>query len=171
MSAWTLCSCLAPQVETFIKLRQLSGTDYHSQAQLLGYFDRFLVEQGFHQPCITRDICDRYQQSLVRLAPRGQSNRICVVRQLCEYLACTDPLNHIPDSIRSPSWRFINSWCFFSNSSCARRLRSRSTESAEEATLEGGLGRAMSATRSCLASSGPCASRLKNVIPEEDTRE
>ena len=25
MSAWTLCSCLAPQIETFIKLRQLSA--------------------------------------------------------------------------------------------------------------------------------------------------
>ncbi|MFT7487621.1 MAG: hypothetical protein ACI9OU_000009 [Candidatus Promineifilaceae bacterium] len=52
MKAWTLSSCLAPQIETFIKLRQLSGTDYHSQARLLGYFDRFLVEQGLHPPCI-----------------------------------------------------------------------------------------------------------------------
>ena len=105
MSAWTRCSCVAPQIETFIKLRQLSGTDYHSQAQLLGYFDRFLVEQDFHQSCITRDICDRYEQSLARLAPRGQSNRICVIRQLCEYMARTDPNNYIPERFRSLSWR------------------------------------------------------------------
>ena len=64
MSAWTLCSCLAPQIEAFINLRRLSGTDYHSQARLLGYFDRFLVEQGVQQPRMTRESCDRYQNSL-----------------------------------------------------------------------------------------------------------
>lgn len=105
MSAWTLCSCLAPQIETFIKLRQLSGTDYRSQARLLGYFDRFLVGQDVHQPCITRDICDGYQNSLLGLAPRSQGNRFCVVRQMCKYLARTDPHNYIPESLHTPSSR------------------------------------------------------------------
>ncbi len=105
MSAWTLCSCLAPQIETFISLRQLSGTDYHSQARLLGYFDRFLDEQDLQQSRLTREICEHYQQNLARLAPRRQGNRFCVVRQLCEYLACADPLSYIPESIRSPSWQ------------------------------------------------------------------
>ena len=105
MSAWKLCSCLAPQIENFISLRRLSGTDYHSQARLLGYFDRFLVEQHVHQPRMTPEVCDRYQQSLMRLAPRSQSNRFCVVRQLCEYLARGDPLSYIPEPLRSPSSR------------------------------------------------------------------
>lgn len=105
MSAWTLCSPLAPQIQTLINLRQLSGTDYHSQAQLLGYFDRFLIEQGVQQPRITAELCDRYQQELARLAPRSQSNRFCVVRQLCKYLARTDPLSYIPEPMRSPSSR------------------------------------------------------------------
>ena len=65
MSAWTLCSCLAAQIATFIELRRLSGTDYHSQARMLGYFDRFLVEQNLQQPRVTREICDLYQQRLV----------------------------------------------------------------------------------------------------------
>ena len=105
MSAWTLCSCLAAQIETFISLRRLSGTNYHSQAQLLGYFDRFLVEKNIHQPRITREICEGYQQSLSELAPRTQGNRFCVVRQLCEYLARTDPHGYIPEPLRSPSSR------------------------------------------------------------------
>jgi site-specific recombinase XerD len=105
MKAWTLCSCLAPQIETFISLRQLSGTDYQSQARLLGYFDRFLVAQDFQQLGITRDICDRYQNSLSRLAPRSQGNRFCVVRQLCKYLARTDPHNYIPEALHTPSSR------------------------------------------------------------------
>jgi site-specific recombinase XerD len=105
MSSSTLCSCLAPQIETFVDLRRLSGTDYHSQTQLLGYFDRFLVEQNIHQPRITREICEGYQQSLSGLAPRSQSNRFCVVRQLCEYLARTDPFSYIPEPLRTPSAR------------------------------------------------------------------
>lgn len=108
MRAWTLCSCLAPQIETFINLRRLSGTDYHSQARLLGYFDRFLVLQKVHQPRITREVCDCYQQSLERLAPRSQSNRLCVVRQLCKYIAGTDPLSYIPDRMRIGSSRRLH---------------------------------------------------------------
>lgn len=104
MSAWTLCSCLAPQIEAFINLRRLSGTDYHSQARLLGYFDRFLVEQNLGQPHIDREICDRYLNSLSALAPRTRGNRICVVRQLCEYLGRNDPHSYIPEPLRSPSW-------------------------------------------------------------------
>ncbi len=105
MKAWILSSCLAPQIETFIKLRQLSGTNYHSQARLLGYFDRFLVEQGLHQRCITREIYDRYQNLLTGLAPRSQGNRLSVVRQLCKYMAGPAPNTYIPESFQSPSWR------------------------------------------------------------------
>ncbi len=105
MKAWILSSCLAPQIKTFIKLRQLSGTDYHSQARLLGYFDRFLVGLDVHPPCITRDICDGYQNSLSGLAPRSQGNRLSVVRQLCKYMAGTAPNTYIPESVRAPSSR------------------------------------------------------------------
>lgn len=99
MSRSTLCSCLAVQMTSFIKLRRLSGTDYHSQARLLGYFDRFLVEQNVVQPRITRQICDHYQQTLSALAPSTQSNRFSVVRQLCRYLARNDPLSYIPEPL------------------------------------------------------------------------
>ncbi len=40
-----LQSSLAGPIQNFINLRRLSGTDYQGQAQLLGYFDRFLFEQ------------------------------------------------------------------------------------------------------------------------------
>jgi len=105
MKAWIFSSCLAVQISAFIDLRRLSGTDYDSQARLLGYFDRFLVEQNVQQPRITREICDHYQQGLKRLAPRSLGNRLCVVRQLCEYLARTDPSGFIPEPVRSPASR------------------------------------------------------------------
>jgi site-specific recombinase XerD len=95
-----LHSCLAAQIENFIHLRRLSGTDYQSQAQLLGYFDRFVFEQGPCEPRITPEITDRYQQSLSHLAPRTRSNRFCVVKQLCEYLARNDPLGYVPEPLK-----------------------------------------------------------------------
>jgi hypothetical protein len=42
MTPFVFHSSLAPQIERFIHLRQLSGTDYRSQSLLLCYFDRFL---------------------------------------------------------------------------------------------------------------------------------
>lgn len=100
MSARKLHSGLADKMQCFIELRCLSGTDYQSQARLLGYFDRFLVEQGVTQPRITRNITDAYQQSLSHLRPRVQENRLCVVRQFCEYLARTDPRCYVPEPLR-----------------------------------------------------------------------
>lgn len=101
MSALKLESCLAIQIQALVNLRRVSGTDYQSQAQMLGYFDRFLVKHGVSAPRITREITDAYQQSLSHLRLRVQQNRFSVVRQLCEYLARTDPLSYIPESQRT----------------------------------------------------------------------
>jgi site-specific recombinase XerD len=93
-------SPLAKQIRRFINLRRLSGTEYSSQSQLLGYFDRFLVKAKVKQPLVTRDITDRYQQSLAHLAPRSIYNRFCVVKQLCEYIAQFDPHCYVPEPMR-----------------------------------------------------------------------
>jgi len=93
-------SWLSEQICRFIKLRRLSGTDYQSQARLLKYFDRFLVEEHITGPPVTRDIMDRYLQRFLHLRPRVQYNRFCVVRQLCEYIAQTDPSCYVPESIK-----------------------------------------------------------------------
>lgn len=96
MSAYRFSSCLAVQMERFVDLRRLSGTDYHSQAQLLGYVDRFLVQQDFCLTYLTREITDRYQQGLTALASRTQGNRMSVLRQFCEYMATCDSQSYVP---------------------------------------------------------------------------
>jgi site-specific recombinase XerD len=96
MSAQKFSSCLATQMEKFVDLRRLSGTDYHSQTRLLEYFDRFLVQQHFCLPYLTCEITDRYQQGLTILAPRSQGNRISVLRQFCKYLATGNPQSYVP---------------------------------------------------------------------------
>lgn len=103
MTALKLRSCLAQRIQAFINLRQISGTDYQSQARLLGYFDHFLVAQGITQPRISRLLTDEYEQSLSHLAPRTQYNRFCVVRQFCEYLTSADPFGYVPESHRITS--------------------------------------------------------------------
>ena len=95
-----LQSSLAGPIQNFINLRRLSGTDYQSQVQLLGYFDRFLIEQKWNMPRIARQITDCYQKSLSHLAPRTRSNRFCVVKQLCEYLARSDPRSYVPEPLK-----------------------------------------------------------------------
>lgn len=100
MNVLKLHSPVAPQIQNFINLRRLSGTDYQSQAQLLGYFDRFLLDQHLSEPRITREITDRYLNTLSHLAPRTRYNRFCVVKQLCEYLARSDPLGYVPEPLK-----------------------------------------------------------------------
>ena len=95
-----LHSFLAEPIRRLIDLRRLSGGDYHSQAMLLGAFDHFVAEQPLvDEPRLTRPLVDAYQQSLSELAPRTQGNRMCVVRQLCRYLAAQDPQVYVPQAL------------------------------------------------------------------------
>ncbi len=59
-----LNSWLSEQIGRFIELRRLSGTDYSSQARLLGYFDHFLIAHYSNRSFITRTIIDHYMKSL-----------------------------------------------------------------------------------------------------------
>jgi len=99
----SLHSFLAEPIRRLIDLRRLSGSDYHSQAQLLGAFDRFVIERSANgdEPRLTRELVDAYQCSLSALAPRTRANHLCVVRQLCRYLARGDPSTYVPESVRA----------------------------------------------------------------------
>jgi len=103
MTALKLESPLAAPIRRLCELRRIEGCDYHAQAQLLFYFDRFLVEQKLAEPCLTRRIVEAYEKTLSHLTPRGRANRMCVVRQLCEYLSRNAPLTYVPEPLRTPS--------------------------------------------------------------------
>lgn len=96
-------SCLSTTIERFIKLRSVTGSDYSGQALLLSYFDRFLAGQNYGKAYITQGICDSYLRGITYLAPRTQGNRMCVVRQLCRYIALDDSRCYIPEPLRRPS--------------------------------------------------------------------
>jgi site-specific recombinase XerD len=103
MSLLRFESCLAKTIEHLIKLRQIGGADYQAQARLLLYFDRFLVGQKLVEPCLNRQLIEAYEKTLSHLVPRGRANRMCVVRQLCEYFGHSNPQTYIPESLRTPS--------------------------------------------------------------------
>jgi site-specific recombinase XerD len=126
MRALEFRSSIAFHIRNFISLRQLSGTDYQSQALLLSYFDRFLSKEQREDSRITREIIDRYLQTLSHLTPRVQSNRLCVVRQLCQYLCRADPLTYIPEPIRSISSQAAHQPYVFSQSEIGALLSAAS---------------------------------------------
>jgi len=99
----SLHSFLAESIRRLIDLRRLSGSDYHSQAQLLGAFDRFVIERSADgdEPRLTRELVETYQHSLSALAPRTRANHLCVVRQLCRYLGARDPGIYVPEPVRA----------------------------------------------------------------------
>ena len=87
MTTFSFCSNMAQRLENFVALRRLSGTDYQSQTRLLGYFDNFLAKEHFNEPCLNREIVQRYLSTLLHLHPRTQYNRFSVISQFCRYLS------------------------------------------------------------------------------------
>ncbi len=126
MSVWKLCSSLSVPMEAFIALRRLSGTDYRGQAQLLGDFDRFLVEAHLNPSRMTHEITDRYQETLARLAPLTRANRLCVLKQFCEYLARTDAFSYVPEPQCRSSMHTIHTPYIFSRSQVQALLKAAS---------------------------------------------
>lgn len=98
------------QMENFVNLRRLSGTDYQSQIKLLEYFDDFLVQKYPYPDAdpdadasshlLTPDMVEGYlhSDSNQRLSKRSLSNRFSVVRQFAHYLSQFDPLSYVPAS-------------------------------------------------------------------------
>jgi len=96
------------QMENFVNLRRLSGTDYQSQIMLLKYFDDFLV-QKYSDPdapsqSLTRDMVEGYLESdrNQKLSKRSMINRFSVVRQFALYLSQFDSLCYVPPSRLAP---------------------------------------------------------------------
>ncbi len=86
------------RMEGFVNLRRLSGTNYQSQIQLLGYFDNFLVQKYPDAQNITSHMVESYLASNQKLSKRSIGNRFSVVRQFTQYLSQFDTLCYVPDS-------------------------------------------------------------------------
>ena len=93
MSHPDFLSALALRFGDFLALRRAGGLDSKSQLALL----RFLHQQEFTTPWLTREVVEQYLQSATHLNPRTQENRWCVLRQFCRYLRQFEPQCFVPE--------------------------------------------------------------------------
>jgi hypothetical protein len=74
-----------------LETRQRAGRRSISCQKILLYLDRFLVRELRPGETITREIAERWIQSLETLSIGTRINRISMLRQFCLYLAYFDP--------------------------------------------------------------------------------
>jgi len=89
-------SWLAAEMSRFVEWRGSLGRDPLYQADMLSYFDRFLVAEQLVGPSVTAQITDRYFDSLTHLSSSTQAQRSSVVRSLCAFIQQADETHHIP---------------------------------------------------------------------------
>jgi integrase/recombinase XerD len=88
-------STLADRLSQYVEFQRLGGVDAGNQAELLGFFDRFLHKEGFEGRWPTRDAVERYVESTKHLHPGSRSNRLSVVRQFARYLRQFEPQAYV----------------------------------------------------------------------------
>lgn len=122
-------STLANSLADFVKLRQLGGSDYHSQARLLRYFDQFLCQVQFQGSTLPPNLVREYLVTMEHLHPRTQQNRFSVLRQFCRYLRQLDSRSYGPDQrLPTPAQTSRTAYIFTHEQLCnllkaARQLR------------------------------------------------
>ena len=91
-------SIFSARLSDYLAFRQLGGIEPKSQRQLLGYFDRFVHQQGFQKPWPSRELIEQYLVSSQHLQPGTRTNRLSVVRQFCRYFYQFEPQCYVPES-------------------------------------------------------------------------
>ncbi|MFC1782693.1 tyrosine-type recombinase/integrase [Planctomycetota bacterium] len=97
MTECTFQSSLAKRIESFIALKQLSGTPYTTPSLILMYFDRFLVREKFKRGYLTKPIYERYVATLSNLSPQYRADQRSLIRRFSIYLSRFAPRCYIPD--------------------------------------------------------------------------
>ena len=90
-------SIFSDRLSDYLAFRQLGGIEPKSQHQLLGYFDRFVHQQGCQKPWPSRELIEQYLASTQHLQGGTRTNRLSVVRQFCRYLHQFEPQCYVPE--------------------------------------------------------------------------
>lgn len=86
-------SCLAESLIDLVNAKRIQGYDYTAQAEMLGYFDRFLDQEGWTQHRLSSELLHRYVQHTETLAPNTRIGRLSAVKVFSRFLH-----THVPDS-------------------------------------------------------------------------
>ena len=98
MTSPAFSSCLADSLSRYVRVLRISnGSDCSSQIKLLKCWDRFLHQQRWCLPAVTRELVEGYARSLQRLHPTTRTRRLGAVRQFCLHLRQSQPQSHVPE--------------------------------------------------------------------------
>jgi integrase/recombinase XerD len=84
-------SPLAPRLRSFLEARGTGSRRGVSTHKILRYLDRFLMGELQPGQPISREIVQKWNESMAHLSPNTRLNRLCVLRQFCLYLSHFDP--------------------------------------------------------------------------------
>jgi len=90
MATCVFRSPLAARLQAFLEARR-AGQRGVSNQKILLYLDRFLTHETKPGQPVTREVVERWVESMKHLSPGTRVNRIGVMRQFCTYLAHFDP--------------------------------------------------------------------------------
>jgi integrase/recombinase XerD len=84
-------SPLAPRLQAFLDTRRAGNQRGVSSQKILLYLDRFLMGELKPGQPLTREIVERWNETMSHLNPNTRINRLSVLRQFCRYLSHFDP--------------------------------------------------------------------------------
>ena len=83
-------SALAPRLQAFLETRRAGNRRGASSQKILRQLDRFLLGEVKPGQPFTREIAERWNESMTHLNPNTRINRLSVLRQFCRYLSHFD---------------------------------------------------------------------------------
>jgi integrase len=86
MKTFNFTSSLRNEMAHFVKLKQSSGSDYHSSTYLLFRFDQHLDSLSFHDTVLTLPIFEGYFEKISHLCSKGFSDHYSVLKQFSSWL-------------------------------------------------------------------------------------
>ena len=84
-------SPLAPRLQAFLESHYARSQSGISSQKILLFLDRFLMGELKPGQTITREVVERWNESMAHLSPNTRINRLCVLRRFCRYLSYFDP--------------------------------------------------------------------------------
>ncbi len=90
-------SPLAKEIQRFLDYKRAAGCRYRDEERALRHLDRFLVTHlAARDPIITLEVVRAYVVHGGERADATRENRLCLLRELCRFLAVEDPRHEIP---------------------------------------------------------------------------
>jgi len=86
-------SALAEQMQQFVAFKRMQGYDYSSQACMLSYFDRFLLEafDGVQAQCLSLETLQGYVSITAHLEGYSRCKRLSSLREFTRYIHARSP--------------------------------------------------------------------------------